>query len=232
MLTNEKMLGLTAFMPMKQINLVTQVSLNSDGFDLPRLDWATAGDAPPTHRPFTKDVYTSYLQRYFAGTFRDGVDLWLHRFLSNDGDRHLHNHPFEFATVMLCGGYTEDYMDSNGDKEWRITTPCASSDLPKMIDAYLSRIHAPIVQARPTSEQFLHSAGEHRKVGVFDWHRIAAVNPETWTAVLVKRPRLPKWYFKDDDGDIQDMRASARDWFKNYNVRPQSGIATNDNRRI
>lgn len=44
-----------------------------------------------------------YLRRYYIVG-----NLYLHQFLSGDGDRHLHDHPWHWAySIVLCGGYVE-----------------------------------------------------------------------------------------------------------------------------
>lgn len=48
-----------------------------------------------------------YLERYYIGTQPDGTQCWLHHFLTADGDRHLHNHPWDATSTVLSGGYTE-----------------------------------------------------------------------------------------------------------------------------
>jgi len=166
-----------------------------------------------------------YLQRYFAGTFRDDVDLWLHRFLSSDGDKHLHSHPFNFTTIMLNGGYTEEFIKRDGSQDFRITLPDPESGLPELLEEMLKSIGS------LRSYTFNEYANHGRSIDVFDWHRIAAVNDETWTAVLVNKSRLPKWFFKDERGDLTDVKSSDRNWWKDYKVRPESGIAVDDNRK-
>lgn len=201
------MLELTANMPMKQINLDSSYYDNVPG----------AGRVEFSYQK-------PYLQRYYAGTFRDDCDLWIHRFLSNDGDRHVHSHPFEFSSVIICGGYIEEYINNKNEKSMR---HCARSEsiiskLPIIVDYIKS-------DWRPLSFSFLAAAKNYRTYDAFDWHRIAEVQDYTWTAVIVKNRRLPKWYFKNDDGDLVDMRSSPRDWWKNYHYRPESGIADGDN---
>ena len=214
---NELLLRLTANMPMKQINLEpNQWNVNK----VPIGGQIISSQGTP--------VIRSYLQRYYAGTFRDGSDLWLHRFLSNDGDRHVHSHPFEFQTVMLCGGYTEEFITHDGSKDHRISLPNPSSQLPELLEEFLRGMNS---NFPPPSHVFLSLArGANQSLDVYDWHRIAAVNDETWTAVIVNPKRLPKWFFKNDDGELIDMRASERDWWKGYKIRPECGIAGDDNR--
>ncbi len=215
---NDLLMRLTADMPMKQINMEKSICEPKE------LVPKTAFNVIEHGNFFTFE--SAYIQRYYAGTFRNGSDLWLHRFLSNDGDRHLHSHPFEFQSVMLNGGYTEEFIAKDGSKDHRITLPNPNSQLPELLEELLIELRE---GKRLYSFTFLSLAHHHNSLDVFDWHRIAAVNNETWTAVIVEPRRLPKWFFKSDDGDLQDIKASPREWWKDYKVRPESGIATDDN---
>ena len=48
-----------------------------------------------------------YLQRYYVGENRQGVQTWMHRFLSGDTDRHFHSHPWYADSTIICGAYVE-----------------------------------------------------------------------------------------------------------------------------
>jgi len=49
-----------------------------------------------------------YLERYYLGKVL-GITFYLHRFVSSDSERHVHNHPWGWAaTVILCGSYLEE----------------------------------------------------------------------------------------------------------------------------
>jgi len=51
-----------------------------------------------------------YLERYYVGRVL-GVTFYLHRFLSGDRERHLHNHPWGWArALVLAGGYDEEVV--------------------------------------------------------------------------------------------------------------------------
>jgi len=52
-----------------------------------------------------------YLERYYMGTDEQGVQTWLHRFLRNDSESHLHTHPWDAESMILCGGYIEQQVD-------------------------------------------------------------------------------------------------------------------------
>src|SRR5690554_2304453 len=50
----------------------------------------------------------SYLERYFAHSLADGAQVWYHRFLRNDSERHLHSHPWIAVSRILIGCYLEE----------------------------------------------------------------------------------------------------------------------------
>jgi hypothetical protein len=49
-----------------------------------------------------------YLERYYVDTDPDGTQHWLHRFLRNDSERHLHSHPWKATSRILAGCYKEE----------------------------------------------------------------------------------------------------------------------------
>lgn len=219
---NEQLLRLTSAMPMKQINLDGIPQIYRDNIPSCAIDVFEFGPLP------LHSFKIPYLQRYYAGRFRCGADLWLHRFLSGDGDRHLHSHPFEFSTVCLNSGYKEEFINKGGAKELGLLM--AKGFINNVIEDFLFDLQLGEIYA-PHAFSFLAAARHYNTRDVFDWHRIAEVMPETWTAVIVKPQRLPKWYFKDDEGNLIDMLGSPRDWYKDYLPRPESGIAKDDNKR-
>jgi len=48
-----------------------------------------------------------YLQRYYMGGIF-GYQIWLHRFMTADSERHLHSHPWTAVSVVLSGWYIEE----------------------------------------------------------------------------------------------------------------------------
>lgn len=56
------------------------------------------------------DVGTPYLTRYTLAEVR-GVALRLHHFHRPDGDQCCHDHPWWFASLILRGGYVEEFPD-------------------------------------------------------------------------------------------------------------------------
>lgn len=56
-----------------------------------------------------------YMRRWLFGT-KSWYGLRVHCIERSDVDRELHDHPFSFVTVILCGGYWEH--TANGEHEW------------------------------------------------------------------------------------------------------------------
>lgn len=183
-ITNQYLLDQTARMPMKQINVHGE----------------------------------PYLQRYHAGTCgvvgtMEFYDIWIHRFLSKDGDRHVHCHPYEFYTTPLHGGYLEEILMPNGNKFSRKTEP------PFISSTGLYSVIYAAATGMPITSQLL---SDLRHVDLYHWHRIAELYDDTWTLIFVKQKRLPAWFFMDDDGNLEQMKPSAIDWYKKYLPRGQN----------
>ena len=121
-----------------------------------------------------------YLERYFVCETADGTQLWLHRFLRNDSERHLHAHPWKARSRMLCGWYHEE-------REYGVTFRNMTDD-----EIYI------------TPDRL---------------HRISAVEPNTWTLMVVEPERLPQWYFVNDQGEREYMETSPRDWYNDCQPR-------------
>jgi hypothetical protein len=152
-----------------------------------------------------------YLQRFYAGKFVNQIgecDLWFHRFLSADGDEHLHWNPMNMRSVVLCGSYHEEYMDDGAKKERTIFPGDASRN-------FLINFCAKAKAGHPMRK----IPCGYRDIGMHDIHRIAQVEPETWSMLLVEPERVPVWGFIDDNGAIETRPTSGRDWWKNYNPR-------------
>lgn len=50
-----------------------------------------------------------YLERYHICTVL-GRTWYLHRFVSADAERHMHNHPYDCTALVLAGSYVEDVV--------------------------------------------------------------------------------------------------------------------------
>lgn len=152
-----------------------------------------------------------YLQRFFAGTFANHIgetDLWFHRFLSGDGDEHLHWHPMNMRSSVLCGSYREEYL-CHGVKLERIIYPGDASR------NFLINLCAKAEQGYPLRK----IPDRTRRIGMHDIHRIAEVQPGTWSMLLVEPERVPVWGFINDSGEYEIRKGAPRDWWKNYQPR-------------
>lgn len=99
-----------------------------------------------------------YLERYFVCQWF-GVNVYLHRFLSSDTERHLHNHPWGWGgSVVLSGGYDEE----------SVLDLC-----PRMPGGAISRLRR--------VNWFNRVDGNH-------FHRISNAAPNTWT-LFIHGPR-------------------------------------------
>jgi hypothetical protein len=143
-----------------------------------------------------------YLQRYYVGRTYDGSDLWLHRFITADGDRHLHSHPFTAFSTVLVGEYYEIFREHDrADHQRRhIRAQVYGQTVLQM-----ALVGQPPPRGRPITP--------------FNWHRIAGVQPNTWTLFEVLPGRLPFWYFDNGGGDIEAVKSSPPDWWKHCGVR-------------
>ena len=114
-----------------------------------------------------------YLRRYWLsepvivdGEMKSYDSILLHEFIHPDTDRALHDHPNEFTSVILQGGYDEALMPTN----W------ASDFGPEPI--YITRRHAGDVIERSAT----------------DFHSITALEQGTVTLVATG-PKVKEWFF-------------------------------------
>lgn len=95
----------------------------------------------------------------------DGLSARVHQIARPDHDRHLHDHPWNFASYVLRGGYTEQRpIDVN---------PCFQGDSEDCNSTYRAK----------GSWAWRHAT---------DRHRISDVQPDTWT--LFVYGRLAQWW--------------------------------------
>lgn len=59
----------------------------------------------------------AYMHRWILRT--PWGTLRLHRILRSDDDRHLHDHPFDFTSFLLTGGYAEVTLEADGSHKLR-----------------------------------------------------------------------------------------------------------------
>lgn len=59
---------------------------------------------------------SGYMLRWWLIREREGSSfaVRIHHILREDDDRHLHNHPWEFRSIILSGWYVEEYIGDDG----------------------------------------------------------------------------------------------------------------------
>lgn len=113
-----------------------------------------------------------------------GESLLLHYFARGDDDQALHDHPWDFRTTILVGGYQECMPPT----EWMPTT----------VDIALGPPWDKRREWRRAGETLGHLST--------DLHCVQSVSPDTWTLVRTG-PRIRPWGFHPPDQPWVDYRA-------------------------
>jgi len=105
-----------------------------------------------------------YLERYYLGKLF-GHTCYLHRFVSSDDERNIHDHPWALSVALvLTGGYSEERLKwFSPDTGWHSVTRKLFPGKPNII------------------------RGHH-------FHRITKPKPETWT-LFIHSKRVKGWGF-------------------------------------
>ena len=114
-----------------------------------------------------------------------GWEFAIHRFLSGDGDEHLHDHPWSGFSVILAGAYAE----LRG-------TALTQGDL--ILGS--TRMHYRV-------------AGEIVPLGLDIAHRIITVRRDTWTLVA-HGPRARSWGFYEEGVWTPAPHQTSGAWWK------------------
>lgn len=119
-----------------------------------------------------------YLRRWYLRGRGTASQWFLHNIRLPDAGREMHDHPWDFKTRILAGGYTED-VDGSGEHE------------------------------RPAGT-LLDNTAEHT-------HRLAAVQPGTWTLVHAGKARRVWGFLREDRFTWEPWREylgtpDAMDW--------------------
>jgi hypothetical protein len=131
-----------------------------------------------------------YLQRYFAGRSADNGQWWYHRFITADGERHIHSHPWTGTSLILCGKYVEQLRQRTGDSS----------------KPFMDRIR-------------YFNPGTVNLIFPSTLHRIIEIEANTWTMLHIKPGRHPTWSFFDDDERETVMQTSPEDWYTAFPAR-------------
>lgn len=148
-----------------------------------------------------------YLRRWFITPRSWKKRVFLHCILRPDEDRHLHDHPWNFATLVLKGGYDETfYMPEDALESWG-RHPLDLTKLPMTVDNFPKHsggqnLGELFMQARYIRRVrpgcILVNKAEHT-------HAVKPYNGIVWTLLLVDQAKRV-WGFWDTE------RGCWRDW--------------------
>lgn len=118
-----------------------------------------------------------YLERYYLGKFL-GITFLLHRFVSSDSEKHLHNHPWNHGgSLILTGGYTEEQVIDI------CPTVPGSGCITRMVERrWFNRVDGNT------------------------FHRVHSAKPNTWTLFMHGKRAMMQW--PDDLGFLKPMLKS------------------------
>lgn len=140
-----------------------------------------------------------YMERHIVVPRRnpEAGHIRLHHIVTEDRDEHMHDHPFDFRSLVLTGGYLEARPVDRG--------PCF-----KWFSPFLG------AEGRWVEECHIHQRypWSFEKRYACDRHRIIHVEPDTWTLVFAG-PLRQWWGFYTPKGkiyhrDYESVHSSAR----------------------
>jgi|SRR3990167_704353 len=123
-----------------------------------------------------------YLQRYFVNESENGGQWWMHRFMREDSERHLHTHPWTGTSIILCGQYTEQLRRKHDDPTQDCNRYFSAGHVNRIFPYTLHRI----VSVQPDTWTMLHIEQDRAKTWKFiaddgaevimqasptDWHK-------------------------------------------------------------
>ena len=157
---------------------------------LSKMLFKIALDRPAWHIDSDGD---KYLYRIFMGEHGD-VKCYLHWFVGVDNAGHVHNHPFDGLSIILCGAYKEVMLDPHRYELLRI--------LGKDVEPAYS----------VATRRFWNRVDPDR------YHRISDVKEGTWTLFFAGKSNGKGWYFVEERevGPLKYTRApkSGDEWWK------------------
>lgn len=102
-------------------------------------------------------VIGGYLERWHLGSYGAMPNAYIHRFLGDDSDRALHDHPYDNVSVVLSGGYIEHVHEEPfkvvDEKYATVPTHRKSGEVIKRIATVAHRIS--LIQHKPAVSLFL-----------------------------------------------------------------------------
>lgn len=132
--------------------------------------------------PDLLDPDTTYLTRWRL-VQTPWFGIFVHAIHLADGDRHLHDHPWPFTSIILRGGYLEEHAPGTADA---------------LAFAALHELHPDILQ--PGVERRWMAGSIHR-MRRGEYHRVRQLLGRTVTLVIAGR-RSGSWGYATEDGVV------------------------------
>lgn len=115
-----------------------------------------------------------YLRRYFIKTLKDGRRIFLHNIRLSDQDRDLHDHPWDFTSLILTNGYYEKLPDGYNRivaKGMRVKNKAEHTHAVKLLWGPTWTL--------VTASKARREWGFHTQTGWVDWRRYLGLPPTT-----------------------------------------------------
>lgn len=139
-----------------------------------------------------------YLERYHMLSLGK-LQVWLHHFIRNDAEPHVHDHPWSALSVILTAGYAEEVAEP-------VPTPGGGRPT---LRRHIRQFTAPALNL---------ITGRHM-------HRITEVERDTWTLMIVSPRHGRGWFFYDDGPEgirrRQPFASTPDDWWRTAGTRRQ-----------
>lgn len=154
--------------------------------------------AKPTHEKdwaFYIDHLGGYMHRWIARL--RWLQIRIHHILRSDKDRFLHDHPFDFFSIILWGGYIEHREGCRCEESKKYLAA---------LDTFGIKTFSDLLPNwwEPPCREYKAPAIIYRKAE--DFHRIQLINDvPTWTLVFASR-YFRKWGFLTDKGWIESNK--------------------------
>lgn len=130
---------------------------------------------------------SGYMERYWLFNSYEGAryvrwlpSIRLHRILREDRDRHTHNHPWTFRSILLSGGYTEARGPNEHGCYWHCvrgegTTYRLSADAFHQIGTVRPGAHGPGVVTLFITWRYQHTWGFKTEAGFVPWRKYLGI---------------------------------------------------------
>lgn len=136
-----------------------------------------------------------------------------HKCIEVNGKPYLSRH---FAGLSESGGQFWFHQFHTADGERHLHSHPWSGSSMILCGSYVEEVR--MIDPEWTKTRLWHP-GMVNRITPSTIHRIAEVEPNTWTMLYIEPGRLETWKFIDDDGAEQIMEASPEDWYLDHGAR-------------